>query len=73
MKRLSLLTVMALLTVAAWAGGVYDVRDYGAAGDGKVLDHEAINRAIDACTAAGGGQVLVPAGTYLCGSIRMKD
>ena len=73
MKRFFLLSVMALLTVAAWAGGVYNVRDYGAAGDGKTLDHQAINRAIDACTAGGGGQVLVPAGTYLCGSIRMQD
>ncbi|MBR1490953.1 MAG: right-handed parallel beta-helix repeat-containing protein [Bacteroidales bacterium] len=55
------------------ASGVYNVRDYGAKGDGVTLDHEAINRAIEACTASGGGQVLVPSGTYLCGSIRMKD
>ena len=52
---------------------VYNVRDFGAKGDGKALDHTAINRAIDACVADGGGQVLLPAGTYLCGSIRMKS
>ncbi|MBR5747430.1 MAG: exo-poly-alpha-D-galacturonosidase, partial [Prevotella sp.] len=51
----------------------YNVRDYGAKGDGKTLDHVAINKAIDACVAGGGGQVLLPAGTYLCGSIRLKS
>ena len=51
----------------------YNVRDYGAKGDGKTLDHIAINKAIDACVDGGGGQVLLPAGTYLCGSIRLKN
>lgn len=69
---LTLLIGLASLPALA-AGPIYNVRDYGAVGDGRTLDHEAINRAIDACTTAGGGQVLVPAGTYLCGSIRMKD
>lgn len=52
---------------------VYNVMNYGATGDGKTLDHEAINAAIDAATNAGGGQVVLPAGTYLCGSIRLKS
>lgn len=51
----------------------YDVRSYGAAGDGKTLDTAAINRTIDAAAAAGGGTVLIPAGTYLCFSIRLKS
>jgi polygalacturonase len=56
------------------AGGiVFNVRDYGAAGDGKTLDSPAINKAIKACAAAGGGTVLAPAGTYLSGSIRLKS
>ena len=59
--------------MAMYANGVYDVRDYGAKGDGRTLDHLAINRAIDACVAGGGGQVRVPAGTYLCGSIHLKS
>lgn len=33
---------------------LFDVRDYGAAGDGKILDNRAINAAIDACHASGG-------------------
>lgn len=47
--------------------------NYGAIGNGKVLDHHAINAAIDSYVAHGGGRVVLPAGTYLCGSIRMKS
>jgi polygalacturonase len=51
----------------------YNVRDFGAAGDGKQLDSPAIDKAIEACAKAGGGTVLVPAGTYLSGSIHLKS
>src|SRR5690242_6329307 len=44
---------------------IYNVRDFGAKGDGKTLDTAALQAAIDACTGAGGGTVLVPAGTFL--------
>lgn len=59
--------------MAANTTGVYNVKDYGAKGNGKVLDHEAINIAIEAANKAGGGQVYLPSGVYLCGSIRMKS
>jgi polygalacturonase len=52
---------------------VYDVTRFGAVGDGKALDAPAINRAIDAAHAAGGGTVHLPAGTYLCYSIRLQS
>jgi polygalacturonase len=52
---------------------VFDVRAYGARGDGKTLDNEAINRAIDAASTAGGGTVYLPAGRYLSFSIRLKS
>ena len=52
---------------------VYNVRDFGAVGDGKILDHYAINKAIEACCNAGGGTVMLSAGTYLCGSIHLKS
>jgi polygalacturonase len=51
----------------------FNVRTFGATGDGKTLDSPAINKAIEACAQAGGGTVLVPAGTYLSGSIRLKS
>jgi polygalacturonase len=52
---------------------VFDVRSYGATGDGKTLDTDAVNRAIAAAAAAGGGVVSFPAGSYLCFSIRLKS
>jgi len=54
-------------------GGFYNIRDYGAVGDGIAIDSGAINRAIEAASAAGGGTVVVPAGHYLCFSIRLKS
>lgn len=53
--------------------GVFDVRTYGARGDGRKLDTAAINKAIEAASTAGGGTVLLPAGTYLCYSIHLKS
>jgi polygalacturonase len=53
--------------------GSFNVRAYGAAGDGRQLDSPAIDKAIDAAAAAGGGTVVVPAGVYLCGSIHLKS
>ncbi|HWY31802.1 MAG TPA: glycosyl hydrolase family 28-related protein [Candidatus Acidoferrum sp.] len=55
------------------AVNVYNVRDFGALGDGTNLDSVAIDRAIDSAAAAGGGTVLVPAGNYLCGSIHLRS
>jgi polygalacturonase len=52
---------------------VFDVRAFGATGDGKTLDTVAVNKAIEAAAAAGGGVVLFPAGSYLCFSIRLKS
>ncbi|QJU60761.1 glycoside hydrolase family 28 protein [Sphingomonas sp. AP4-R1] len=51
----------------------YNVRDYGARGDGKAVDTPAINQAIDACADAGGGTVFIPAGDYLCFTIRLRS
>jgi len=52
---------------------VFDVRAFGAKGDGKTLDSPAVNTTIEAAAAAGGGTVLFPAGTYRCFSIRLKS
>jgi len=52
---------------------VFNVRSFGATGDGRTLDSPAIDRAIRAAAAAGGGTVFVPAGTYLSGSIRLTN
>lgn len=54
-------------------GHVFDVRDYGAKGDGVALDSPAINAAILAAEAAGGGVVVLPPGRYLSFSLRLKS
>jgi polygalacturonase len=52
---------------------VYNVRTFGAKGDGKTLDTSAINKAIETAAAAGGGTVSFPAGTYLSVSIHLRS
>lgn len=64
---------MSIVLNAMAASGSYNVRDYGAVGDGRHLDSKAINQAIDAAAAAGGGTVYLPAGSYLSGSIHLKS
>lgn len=51
----------------------FDVRRFGAKGDGKAIDSPAINKAIEAAAAVGGGMVHLPAGQYLCYSIHLKS
>ena len=53
--------------------GPFDVRDYGAAGDGKTLDTAALQGAVDACHRAGGGTVRVPPGTYLTKPFELRS
>jgi polygalacturonase len=55
------------------APAAFDVRAFGASGDGRTLDTGAINRAIDAAHQAGGGTVVFPAGTYLSTSIHLRS
>ena len=51
----------------------FDVRKHGAQGDGKTKDTAAIQRAVDECTAGGGGMVYLPPGKYLSGTVTLKD
>ena len=53
--------------------GTFDIRQYRQATDDPDLDTGAINRAIAACAAAGGGQVLIPPGRYVSGTIHLKS
>jgi Pectate lyase superfamily protein len=65
-------TLVLLIASVAW-GQTFDVRKFGAAGDGKTLNTSAFRDAVDAASAAGGGTVWVPAGKYLTGTIRLRD
>ncbi len=51
----------------------YNIRTFGAKGDGTTVDTAALQAAIDACTRDGGGTVLVPAGTFVIGTTELKS
>ncbi|MGZ3766550.1 MAG: rhamnogalacturonidase, partial [Mucilaginibacter sp.] len=78
MKRLALF-VSIIFTITSAFGqlsaqqGIYNIRSFGAKGDGKNLDSKAINNAIDSAAKTGGGTVYLPAGNYLSGSIHLKS
>lgn len=75
-KRIYMACVILILTGSLAAqihAETFDVKKYGAVGDGKTLDTAAINKTIEAAAAAGGGTVHFPAGTYLSFSIRLKS
>src|SRR5205823_1518708 len=65
---------LVLFSISGWnlaavytpADNFYNIKTYGAKGDGKTLDTNSVNKAIDAAAATGGGTVFFPAGTYLC-------
>ena len=50
-----------------------NVRDFGATGDGIAKDTASIQHALDRCAVLGGGEVLLPAGKYLIGSIQLRS
>lgn len=51
----------------------FDIRDYGAVGDGVTVNTKAISGAVAACAEAGGGRVVIPAGVWLTGPIHLKS
>lgn len=55
------------------ASNFYNIKNFGAKGDGKTLDTNSINKAIETVAKNGGGTVYFPAGTYLSFSIRLKS
>lgn len=80
----SLVAAAGVLGVAGKAGGGdvpvqgspppsgYNIRQFGAKGDGVAIDTKAIQAAIDECQRSGGGMVLVPAGKFMSGSLHLK-
>src|SRR5262245_6483704 len=62
-----------IATIRANAAESFNVRTLGAVGNGQTNDTAAFQKALDQCAAAGGGEVIVPAGDYLIGSIELKS
>jgi hypothetical protein len=69
----ALFVVLALATARDQQQGRFDVSRFGAVGDGKAIDTDAINKAIDAAKTAGGGTVVFHHGTFLAGSIHLAS
>lgn len=72
-SNLSAAAPVVTTSTAEVAAHGFNVRTFGAVGDGQAVDSPAFNRAIDAASAQGGGVVDVPPGRYLCASIHLKS
>lgn len=72
-KRNSLLLAATLLWTTGATAAIYDVRNFGATGDGKTIDSPAIDRAIVEASAHAGDTVYLPEGKYNCYSIHLKS
>jgi polygalacturonase len=67
-------TPMSVPKAPAKSGNVQlNVRDFGAMGDGATNDTVAIQQALDRCWVLGGGEVLLPAGTYVTGALALRS
>ena len=66
-------TAITIAVAAPNGTGIYDAHTYGAKGDGVALDTAAINKAIDAAAAGGGGTVYLSAGSYLSTSVHLQS
>lgn len=65
--------IAAIATATTQTTGTWDACAYGAKADGRTLDTEAIQAAIDACASAGGGTVSLHGGVFLSGTIRLRS
>ena len=73
LKKLPILFLLIIFGTTIYAKDFYNVRDFGAKGDGKMLDTDAINKSIETAAKNGGGTVFFPAGTYLSFSIHLQS
>jgi hypothetical protein len=69
--RALLFPLFLLTTTVLAATPAFNVRDFGATGDGTTKDTRAFQKALDTCAVSGGGDVIVPAGSYLIGSVQL--
>ncbi len=80
-KKQFLMVLISVLSVGMYHQNIeaqkkakeYSIIKYGAVGDGKTVNTEAIQAAIDKASKKGGGKVVVPEGTYLTGTIELKE
>src|SRR5262245_6954348 len=66
-------SILARIKAPTFPARDFNITSYGAVADGTTDATEALRKAIDACTKAGGGRVVVPAGTFLTGAIHLRN
>jgi len=73
MKKYIILPLLLLVLSSQAFAKTYNIKDFGAVGDGKTIDSPAINKAIAQAAKDGGGTIYIPAGKYECYSIRLES
>lgn len=71
-KYLNFVIVICLFAATAF-GQTYNIKDFGAVGDSITINTTALQKAVDACTKAGGGTVVVPPGIFMIGTVHLKS
>jgi polygalacturonase len=64
---------MPVLSVPKFPNKTFNIKDFGAVGDGQTVNTPSFAKAVDACSKSGGGKIIVPAGIWLTGPIIFKD
>jgi polygalacturonase len=69
----TLIIIFLFLGIYVANAQTFDIQKFGAIGDGKTLNTEAVQKAIDACNLNGGGTVIIPTGTFIIGTVYLKS
>jgi hypothetical protein len=72
-RTVAIILVLIINSMVLVTSGQFNVKNTGAKGNGVTLDTKAMQKSIDMANAAGGGMVEIPAGTYLSGTLVLKD
>jgi polygalacturonase len=71
--KYGILCALLFLSLYSASSQTFDILKYGAIGDGKTLNTEAVQKAVDACFQNGGGKVVVPTGVFIIGTVILKS
>lgn len=72
-NKLTTVWLVLITSVGISHAADFNIRDHGAIGDGVALDTVSVQKAIDACSEAGGGVLRIPAGRYVIGTVQVKS
>lgn len=74
MKIISIIGILSvIISFHAHPAKQYNIKEFGAKGNGKTINTDFINKAIDTCAENGGGTVIIPSGIFLTGTIVLKS